>query len=291
MANLDYATDKSIELPAEFASEIIQKTQESSAIMQLARKVNLPGTGVDVPVIMSDPEASWVGSETDQRSVSTGKLETKQLRPYILSVIVPFSNKFRRDAAGLYSAIVNRLPGALSKKFDETVMGSVTKPGDKFDNFSNAVKQVLTKEDAYNTLVAADADVSAHDGVVNGYVLSPKARSILLTATDNNKRPLFINNVSDGAIPMILGSQVIQSRGAYSKGDSESIVGVVGDWTKAVYGTVEGVNVTLSDQATLVDGETTINLFQQGMFAVKAEIELGFRADTSVFNTLAITNA
>ena len=31
---------------------------------------------------------------------------------------------------------------------------------------------------------------------------------------------------------------------------------------------------------------TTINLWQQNMVAVRAEIEVGFRADTSVFNLL-----
>lgn len=292
MANLDYATDKSIQLPTEFSSEIIQKTQETSAIMQLARKVDLPGNGATVPVITSDPEAEWVG-ETDARKVSTGKLETKTLRPYALSVIVPFSDKFKRDASTLYSAIVDRLPGALSKKFDQTVIGAVTKPGDDFDNFKDATKQVLTPENngVYNALVEAETDISTNDGLVNGYVLSPQARGVLLKATDKNDRPLFINSVADGAVPMILGSQTLQSRGAYVKGDTDNIVGIVGDWTKAVYGTVEGVNVTLADQATLKQGDTEINLFQQGMFAVKAEIELGFRADTSVFNTLAVASA
>ena len=57
-----------------------------------------------------------------------------------------------------------------------------------------------------------------------------------------------------------------------------------------MYGTVEGVKIDISDQATLTVGSgssaTQINLFQQNMFAVRAEIELGFRADTSVFNLL-----
>ena len=53
-----------------------------------------------------------------------------------------------------------------------------------------------------------------------------------------------------------------------------------------VYGTVEGVQISISDQATLTDGSTTINLWQQNMFAVRAEIEIGFRCDKSVFNKL-----
>lgn len=67
-------------------------------------------------------------------------------------------------------------------------------------------------------------------------------------------------------------------------------MGIVGDWSQAMYGTVEGVKIGYSADATLTSGTgesaTTINLFQQNMFAVKAEIEVGFRADTSVFNAL-----
>lgn len=84
---------------------------------------------------------------------------------------------------------------------------------------------------------------------------------------------------------MILGSKTVQSKGAYVSG-APDVVGFAGDWTQAVYGTVEGVQIAISDQATLTDGSNTINLFQQNMFAVRAEIEVGFRCDTTVFNKL-----
>jgi hypothetical protein len=50
----------------------------------------------------------------------------------------------------------------------------------------------------------------------------------------------------------------------------------VGDWNQALWGTVEGVKISFSDQATLTDGAGSINLWQQNMFAVRAEIEIGF---------------
>ena len=84
---------------------------------------------------------------------------------------------------------------------------------------------------------------------------------------------------------MVLGAPVRQSKGAFVAG-TPNVVGFGGDWTQAVYGTVEGVKISLSDQATLTDGDTTINLFEQGMFAVRAEIAVGFRCDTDSFNKL-----
>lgn len=286
MASIDINRTTTISLPGDVASEILQKTQGSSAVMALAQHIPLPGLGTTIPVITGDPEAGWVG-ETEKKPVKRGTLATKQMTPYTLAVIVPFSKQFRRDVPALYDQMVKRLPGALAKKFDQTVFGAVDAPGSNFDTLKNCTAQsILT--DAYGGLVAADADIAAHDGILNGWVLAPQGKSILLTAVDGNKRPLFINNVADGAVPMILSAPVRQSKGAYiaETASADAVVGFAGDWTQAMYGTVEGVQISLSDQATLTDGETTINLFEQNMFAIRAEIEVGFRCDTTVFNKL-----
>lgn len=287
MAATDINRTKTIALPGEVSSEILQKTQESSAVMALARQIKLPGLGVTIPIITGDPEAAWVG-ETEKKPVNRGTLATKIMQPYTLAVIVPFSNQFRRDVPALYDELVKRLPLALAQKFDATVFGGVTAPGDNFDTLKSCTAQEIGT-DAYAGLVAADADIAEHNGILNGWVLSPKGKALLLNAVDGNKRPLFINSVAEGAVPMILGSKTLQSKGAYiadATAEKKNVVGFAGDWTQAVYGTVEGVQIAIADQATLQDGENTINLFQQNMFAVRAEIEVGFRCDTTVFNKL-----
>ena len=276
-----------VDLPVDVSQEIIQKTQEASAVMKLARQIALPGRGVAINVITSDPEASWIG-ETESKPVSNPGLATKVMRGYKLAVIVPFSDEFRRDLSGLYTALVQRLPGALGQKFDKTVFGSVDKPGSDFDNLAGAEAQSLAS-DPYAGLVAADTDIAIHGGILNGFVLAPQGKGLLLGATDQGKRPLFINNVAEGAIPMILGARTEVSKGAYVSG-SPQVIGFAGDWTQAMYGIVEGVKIDFSADATLdLGGGSTINLFQQNMFAVRAEIEIGFRADVTVFNKLTAT--
>lgn len=281
-----------IALPTDVSNMIIQKTQEASAVMQLATKIGLPGRGLTIPVITSDPEAAWVG-ETEKKPVSNPGLDTKIMRGYTLAVIVPFSNQFRRDNGVLFNALISRLPLSLGQKFDNTVFGGTEKPGSDFDNFAGVTARVIQPDslsdvtpDAYKALVEADTDIAIHGGISNGYALSPQAKGIFLAARDEDGRPLFINNVAEGAIPMILGQKTLITKGAFISG-SPSTVGFVGDWTKAMYGIVEDVRVDISDQATLDLGNgQSINLFQQNMFAVRAEIEIGFRADTSVFNAL-----
>ena len=281
-----------IELPVDISNEILQKTQEESAIMRLARQIALPGRGTSINVITSDPEAAWIG-ETSAKPVSDPGLQTKVMTAYKLAVIVPFSKEFRRDASALYEALVERLPRALAQKFDATVIGGVA-PGSNFDTLTACTKQAIGTN-AYAGLVAADMDISAHGGNLNGIALSPVGKGVLLAATDQQKRPLFINNVAEGAIPVVLGAPVTITRGAYVAGTATSgttpmtpnIVGVAGDWTQALYGTVAGVEISYSEDATLLDSNSQpIYLFQQNMFAVRAEIELGFRADTSCFDLL-----
>ena len=284
-------------LPNSVSSEILQKTQESSSVMQLARKVPLPGNGVLIPMITSDPVAEWV-TETNKKPVSNPGLDKKVMQAHKLAVIVPFSNEFRRDMAALYNALIQRLPNALGKKYDETVFFGPSSVLANFDNFTSITAQALDgTSGAYGGLVAADIDISEQGGTINGYVFSPHGRGILLTALDGQDRPIFINSVSESAIPRILGAPTHFKRAAYKDGDASNpdIVGFAGDWTKAMWGTVEGVHIDISDQATLTyteEGQTvTVNLWQQNMFAVRAEIEAGFVAETEYFNALTRTHS
>lgn len=276
-----------ITLPTSVSEQIIQGMQEDSAVMQLATQISLPGNGLTIPVITSDPSAAWVG-ETDEKPVSNPGLSTKVMRGYKLAVIEPFSNQFRRDYGALFDALIARLPRVLAEKFDNTVFGGTAAPGDDFDRLSSCTAQSLAS-DAYAGLVAADTDIAIHGGLTNGYAISPQMKGVLLSALDKNDRPLFINSVAEGAIPQILGNPTYLTKGAFVNGSPQT-VGFVGDWTKAMYGIVEGVDISFSSDATLTLGDnSTINLFQRNMFAVRAEIEIGFRADTSVFNKLTAT--
>ena len=286
-----------ITLPADVAQEILQKTQSASAIMQLARQIALPGRGVQIPVITSDPTAAWV-DETDAKPVSNPGLSTKLMQAYKLAVIVPFSDEFRRDAAALYDALVARLPLALAQKFDATVVGNGSAPGGNFDTFSGCTTQALVPAGSattYDGLIGAYGDIAAHGGALNGFAMSPAGIGLLLGATDTTGRPIFTNGVGEGNVNRILGAPVVEGRGVYKAGaagvgtapGTPAIVGIAGDWSQAMYGTVEGVQIRFADQTGLTINSTQVNLWEHNMFAVRAEIEIGFRADTNCFNLLA----
>lgn len=286
-----------ITLPADVSQEILQKTQGASAIMQLARQIALPGRGVQIPVITSDPTAAWV-DETDAKPVSNPGLSTKLMQAYKLAVIVPFSDEFRRDAAALYDALVARLPLALAQKFDATVIGAVNAPSANFDTFGSCTSQALVpsgSDTLYDGLIAAYGDIASHNGSINGFAMSPAGIGLLLGAKDTTGRPIFVNGVTEGAVNRVLGQPVVEGRGLYKNGaagvgtapGTPAIVGIAGDWSQAMYGTVEGVQIRFADQTGLTINSTQVNLWEHNMFAVRAEIEIGFRADTNCFNLLA----
>lgn len=295
MADINRTTN-SMALPSDVASEILQKTSSESAIMRLARKIDLPGRGVTIPVITGDPTAAWV-AETAVKPVSNGTPGTKLMSAYKIAVIETFSKEFTRDAKMLYDALIQRLPAALAAVFDSTVIGATDAPGGNMDTFASCQKQSILNANngTYLGLVAADSDIAAHGGVVNGYAFGAQGRALLLTAVDTTNRPLFLASASEGAVDKVLGNPTYFNKNIYKAGTpgtsgTPAVVGVAGDWSKALYGTVAGVEIGVTDTATLTVGSgtsaTQLNLWQQNMVAVKAEIEVGFRADTECFNLL-----
>ena len=295
-----------IELPNEVSQEILQKTQDESMVMRLARQIALPGRGLQIPMITGDPEPAWI-SETEAKPVSNPTLSKKVMQAHKLAVIVPFSNEFRRDAAALYDALIARLPRVLAKKFDGTVFfGPSSGSLANFDNLAGVTQVALdaASKTAYDGLVTADINISEQGGTIDGYVFSPQGRGILLSAQDTTKRPLFINSAADGAIPRLLGAPTYFTGAAYKAGAAAAgsdpavpdVVGFAGDWSHAMYGVVEGVKIDYSSDATLTytnqSNETaTMNLFQQNMFAVRAEIEIGFVCEADYFNALTRAHA
>jgi HK97 family phage major capsid protein len=277
-----------ITLPAEISAEIIAKVQEESAIMRLAKPINLQGRGLTIPVIAGDPEANWV-DETNAKPVSNPTLSQKNMKGYTLAVIVPFSNQFKRDAQALYTEIVSRLPKVLGNKFDATIFHD-TAPGTGFDVLTGSTAETIsgTGKSFYKALVNSDVAIAAAGYAVNGYAMSPQARGEMLLAEDNNKRPLFVNNVAEGGIPRLLGQPVYYTRGVYGAGDATNpdVLGVAGDWTQARYGIVQGVDVSISDQATLTISNSQVNLWERNMFAIRAEIEVGFVATADAFRKI-----
>ena len=268
----------SITLPSSVSNEIWAKTLESSAIMQIAQRIDLPG--LTIPVITGEPAADWV-NETDNKPVSQHTLTTKDMKGYTLAIIEPFSNQFRDNTTALYNELVSRLPFAIAKKFDETVMFG-NAPGTGFDTLKGVTNAVDASTKTYDAFVDAIGKVAENDSDLNAFVLSPQAKTLLLKTKDTTNRPLFITNVqTDGEVGHVLSVPTYFTKSAHkaavsSGNKAAEVLGFGGDWSAARYGIVKDVNISISDQATLTSGNKNLNLWQRNMFAVRCEFEVGF---------------
>ena len=263
-----------LELPKTLSQTIWQESEHLSVVQSLSPRMELPGGGVDIPIITGDPEAEWV-SETEEKKVSRPSFANKNLKGYTLAVIVPFSNQFRRDLPALYSAIEQKLPQALAKKFDRTALGFATSPGTGFDTLADAPTQELTG--SYDDYLAALGTVggASDDADITAWALSKSSEIDALGIADNAGRPLLVQDIQNqGAIGSILARPVFKSN--YAADATTNVVGIAGDWGSTAWGFVEGISISISDQATLNDGGTPLNLWQRNMFAVRAEVEVGF---------------
>lgn len=271
-------------LDPEISSEIWAKAIGESVFMQLANRMTIPGSGVKVQTITGEPTADWV-AETNPKPVSFHTFGNKTITPYKMAVIEPFSDEFRRDKSALYAECVRRLPGAIAKKFDATIMGN-TAPGSGFDVLGTGVSShsiiASGSTTVYDQFVDIDAAISEHDGILNAIALAPQGKSIVLGATDTTGHPLFTAGVGSNTVGSILGASVAVAKGVYvagTAGTTPATVGVAGDFTGVRWGMVESIKMAISDQATLTynDGsDHTLNLWQMNMFAVKVECEVAF---------------
>ena len=283
-------------LPADVSQEIQAKMLETSVVQTLARQVSVPGPGLTIPVISGEPTAAWV-AESDDKPVSRHTLNKLSLTPKKLAVIEPFSDEFRRDLPGLYAELVRRLPASLSLAFDaDAIAGNRNQIGSFYDEgeaaATNADLQTFDATDTYGDLLAAITKVATNGYDANGIAVSPAGEALLMGAVSTTGSPLFMPNaMGSRGVGSVFGRPVFRSRNikfaavdadidADGSGagttEVDTLYGIVGQWDQAIWGTVEGIKVSFSDQATLTDGATQINLWQRNMFAVRAEIEIGF---------------
>lgn len=263
-------------LPKEISDEIWGNAVNDSVIMRSARRINLPGAGVTVPIITGDAAADWV-AETAEKPVSDATVSSKSITPYKLAVIETFSNEFRRDLPSLYAELARRLPFALAKKFDSTVLGG-TAPGSGFDTLTAATAVTVDGTDTLGDLANALTTIGAAGGDLSHWLISPQAEGTVMTAKDGAGNYAFLRDArtDSGSIGSIFGRDVLKSAAVFKSGTPNTI-GYAGDFANsAIWGSVEGIQIAISDTATVTKGATQLNLWQRNMFAIRAEIEVGF---------------
>lgn len=243
---------------------ILSAVSKASAFQAAARQIALSGTGNTVHSI-GKATASVVG-ETDVKPVSTPALATKTVSANTFSVLVPVSNQLLADASAVVNVIRNEAPKAIAEKYDAVVATGVDAPAN-FAHLEAAASQAVTDRASF---VAALGTVAANGGRPSAVVLSTAMFYNLLAVTvAGTGAPAF--DITDSTINGL----------PYFLYDSAAVEGFVGDFSRAVWGNVEGISVATSDSATITG---VGNLFERNMTAIRVEARLGFQiADLADF--------
>lgn len=196
-------------LPNTVAAPIFEKTEELSAVQQLARRVPLSLTAnTSIPVSMDIPAAGWV-SEGGVKPAGTAGLGIKQMQGKKVALLLPVSEEVARtNAAGLYDQLKQDLPVAIARAFDyAAIHGKDLRTGG-----AGPFADYLTKGASSIELGTAAASAgSTYTDLVNGeklvvdagfdftgFAADPRLKPTLKLSTDTQGRPLWVDSPQEG---------------------------------------------------------------------------------------------
>lgn len=254
-------------LPPSAQAQILTDAARVSAFQSVIRKITIPGTGT---VIHSVGKADFaVVAEGGVKPVQDAKASSKLVRAHTFAGIVLVTNQLMKDATAVYDEILRQAPDGLAVAFDEAVLGE-TGPYADFDNFSGIPEAVVTN---YASLLTAlkGAKKATHVIATRDFAwtlagITGPAGQIVFDPTNNK---LF-------GLPITFT-------------DADGDFAIVGDFSKMVWGDVEGVEVKTNSLGSVTKDGVEINLFQTNQTAILIEARYGNRGDLSSFVKLVPT--
>lgn len=283
----------------ELAGPIFDEAAKGSAAMSLMKKVPLGASGQAFPIVTGKPTANWT-AEAAQKHTTEASLGLVTMEPKKLTAIAVASQEVIRANPGGYSeTLASLLADAFARAFDLAVFhgkgGDGTGTGPFGTSLSATTKAVT---------LGATAGANVYDDLVkvmglnlqgtpkkpvNGFAFDTGFEVDLLTAKDTAGRPLFAEASYDGLIPTLRSGSIL-GRPSYLHENvgADKTVGFAGDWSQCAWGTVGGITMDVSTEATVTIGGQLVSLYENNLVAVRAEAEYGFTvADKDAFVKIA----
>lgn len=279
----------------ELAGPIFDEAAKGSAAMSLIRKVPLGASGQAFPIVTSKPTANWTAEGAQKHTTEAG-LGLVKMEPKKLTAIAVASQEVIRANPGGYSeTLKGLLADAFARAFDLAVFHN--KGGD--GNGTSPFETTLAATTKSVTLGAA-AGTNTYDDLVKAMALNLQGTTKkqvtgfafdtgfeidLLNAKDTAGRPLFAEAAYTGAVPALRSGSIL-GRPSYLHENVglDKTVGFAGDWSKCAWGTVGGITMDISTEATVTIGGQLVSLYENNLVAVRAEAEYGFAvADKEAF--------
>lgn len=270
-------------IPSEQGTLVVKEFMANSVIAQLAKPEPMTKPVKRFNYLAEGPGAYWVDeAEKIQTSKATwldAKMEAKKL-----AVIIPVSKEFLKySVTDFFNEMKPAIAEAFYTKFDQAALfgnGSPYAAGvSVWENIDTSANKIVkgTGTNLYQDFNSLLALVEDADADPNGLTTTKKFRKDLRGTVDTQGLPIF-NDVKGGATADALGLPIGYVNGKawdYTKAEV-----ITGDWDYARYGILQGIEYSISEDATLstvvgADGKA-INLFERDLVALKATMMVAF---------------
>lgn len=270
MADISRA-DVSTLIEEAYSHVLLDASAASSTVLQAFRTVNMGTKLTHLPVLATLPTAAWV-SETDNKATTEVTWDDLTLVAEEIATIVPVHENVLDDATtDILTEIVTRAGEAIGKVLDEAVLFGVNKPASwvSDDLYAAAVAAGQT-----TSVVTGDAN---EDDIVGAVNQTARALALAGWMPDVLVAPLSLRydvaNIRDAnGSPIFRDEQFSGFQTAFNRNgawDADSADLMLVDSSRAIIGVRQDIQVKFLDQATLTVGQSTINLAQRDMVALR----------------------
>ena len=287
-----FRTDADALIPEDRASEIIQGTIESSAVLSMGRKLaNMTAKQAKLPVLDSLPVAYFVDGDAKQKQTTKQAWDKKTIYAEEIAVIVPIPEAVLDDSEyDIWGEVKPRVQEAFGKVIDEAILFGTGKPTNWRAGLVPSVPagskvSLATTSDLYDALLAEGGTIAAVEEsgyFVGGHIADNSMRAKLRGLKDQDGRPLFINNMQNAGNYSLDGSAIQFPRnGAFDK--SQALM-ISGDFSQLVYSIRQDITFKLFTEGVVQnpDGSIAYNLMQNDMVALRAVMRLGWEIPNPV---------
>jgi HK97 family phage major capsid protein len=291
-------TDSGALVPEQVARDMLGRIRrETSAVLQMFRRVPVAGSQTRFPILSALPIAYWVNGDTGLKQTTELAWANKYLNIEEVACIVPIPESVADDleSAGvdIWAEVRPDIEEAIGRTLDSAVFFGTNAPGTFPTNISaaaaaagNTVTEAATtaeggiQGDLDNVIGTVEEDGFDPSGIVAARSLRGRLRRARSTTGDrlegiNAELTEYMG--LDIAYPM---------RGLFPTGGAAgtNIRAFIGDFTEFAAGVRQDITFKLLDQAVIQDntGAIVYNLAQQDMVAARFTIRVGWQVSNRI---------
>lgn len=273
---------KTGDVPSEQAEIILKKVVDQSLVTKLAQYEPMNALRKKFTYLAEGPGAYWV-NEGEVIKTSKSKWLTIEMVAHKLGVIIPVSKEsLKYSVTDFFNLHKKEIQDAFQVKFDKSVLFGGE--GSPFPKGTSVFERATTEGNIVTQTDSPYKDINDLMALIEDADLEPQALATtrrynkdLRGAMDTRGLPIF-NGPREGVTPDVLGMPVAYGNG--KSWDREKAVAIVGDFDNLRYGIPQGIEYSISEDATLTSiiGENNlpINLFERDLIALKATMYVAF---------------